>query len=368
MYKDILKTRWCGTIISMKSSRFTTFYIFIFFCFTLLSLQNTATAQTTTTTVPDNAYNQIPETPINIDISPENPGPNQYVSVYITSYGTDLNGANIIWRINGQTRKSGTGERNFSFTTGNVDSTTRLEIEIETVEGEFITKNIAIKPAGVDLVWQTDGFVPPFYKGKTMFSHQNKISFIALPHLTASNGVEISPSNLIYKWTRNGTVVEQSSGYGKNVFYMTGSIISRPVDIQVEVTSPNSTSVGSARAFVEPIEPSVIFYRKNPLYGVEFQKALTSTVDLSDSREITIVGVPLFFGVTNAFSSELSYKWLINGSQIDGDYSQNTRVFRQVEGTKGVSKISLQIEDSNKILQSASSNFSLMFGSGNTNQ
>ena len=334
----------------MKSSLFISFIIVLFLSAGVFF----------TTTYAQSA--QVPQDDIVLTIIPENPGPNQTVSASVVSYSTDINAATITWKINGKTQKSGVGQKTFQFITGNVNNSTTLDIIVETKEGQVITKTLNIKPVSVDLIWQSDGLVPPFYKGRILFSHQNKITFIALPHITGSSGTEISAKNLIYKWTRNGTVMDSDSGYGKNTYTMTGSLISRPLDIEVEVTGTNTSVVGRAQTSVEPIDPSIILYRENPLYGIEFQKALIDTVELKDSKEIAIVSMPFFFGVSNYYSGELLYKWSVNGVPIDADRTQTTRVFRQKEGASGVSNISLEIENRNKILQLASSRFNLSFG------
>lgn len=346
VHKDIVKRGQYGTIIWMRYSIF----VLLFVC----SLGFSATT-----------HAQVPSTltaQIDVNMVPENPGPNQMVNVSLVSYSTDINTASITWRVNGGTQKSGVGQKTFSFTTGNTNTTTTLGITIVTKEGETVTKTFSIKPAGVDLIWQTDGFVPPFYKGKTLFSYQNRITFIALPHMTSGNGAEISAKNLIYKWTKDGTVINTASGLGNSTYTFVGSLISRPLDIEVEVTSPNQNGVGTAEVVVSPVDPSVVFYKKNPLYGIEFQKALTGTVGLTDSKELAVFGAPFFFGTLSANAPELLYKWSVNGSSIDSDTSQTTRVFRQLEGTSGTSNISLQIENSRKILQLANGNFNLMFG------
>jgi hypothetical protein len=308
------------------------------------------------------------QTPVSVDITPENPGPNQTVSVVIDSYATDLNAATITWKINGKTVKSGNGLKTFSFTTGNMNVNTELDIVINTKEGENIEKTYNIKPTSVDLIWQTDGYTPPFYKGKTLFGHQNKIQFIALPHIIGSNGQEIAAKNLIYKWTRNGTVVGDFSGYGRNTYTMIASIISRPLDIEVEVTSPDSNGVGYAETVANPIEPMIVMYEKSPLYGIQFQKALTNTVELNNSKEIAVIASPFFFGVTNAQNQNLQYKWAINGVSINNGTDPTIRVFRQKEGTVGTSYISLSIENADKILQYSSNGFNLKFGTPNTTE
>ncbi|MBA3733103.1 hypothetical protein H0W91_01870 [Patescibacteria group bacterium] len=299
---------------------------------------------------------------IEVTISPENPGPNQSVYASVVSYSTNINTANITWKINGKTSLKGIGEKTFQFVTGDLNKLTTLEIDVITNEGDKIVKIISFKPVAVDLTWQTTGLTPPFFKGRTLFSHENKITFIAVPHMIGTNGREVSPNNLVYKWKLNGSVMDSDSGYGKSTYNMTGSIISRPLQVEVEVTSANTAGVGYAETVVNPIDPTVVLYRKSPLYGIEFQKALIGTVSMNDSKEASIIGMPYFFGVSSPYSPQLSYKWSINGISIDNDTTQTTRVFRQIEGTNGTSNISLSIENSYKILQVSRSEFDLTFG------
>ena len=306
--------------------------------------------------------NALPQTTINIEMSPDNPGPNEEVYVSLVSYITNINAANIVWKINGKTQKSGTGEKSFSFKTGEMNTTTTLEILIETQEGETIQKTFVIKPISVDLIWESEGLVPPFYKGKSLLSHQNKVTLIAIPHITSTNGTEIGIKNLMYTWKRNGTVIDTASGFGKNAYSFISPLISRPIDIAVEITTLDDSGVGYANLNLVPSEPLVVFYEKNPIYGIEFQKTLSGAKELKNSKEITVVGIPLFFGTTNLNSSDLSYKWSVNGSQINNDPRQAIQVFRQQEGVSGISNISLSIENGKKILQYASNNFSLILG------
>ena len=311
-------------------------------------------------------FNAVPQDDISVTMIPENPGPNQQVSVSIVSYSTDINAATVTWKINGKTIQTGKGLKNFSFTTGNMNVTTTLDIIVLTAEGQTIDKTLSVEPSSVDLLWQTTGYTPPFYKGKPMYSYQNLITFIAVPHLTNGSGVEIGAKNLIYKWTINGSVDAADSGAGVNTYSLIGSIIARPLDVQVEVTSPNTAGVGDAEVVATPIDPQVVMYENNPIYGIQFQNVLQNNVTLNGSKEITIVGVPFFFGVTNDIAPELTYKWEINGSQIQDGGHQTSQVFQQTDGTSGASNISLDVEDSAKILQSASNNFNLEFGNNVT--
>ena len=304
----------------------------------------------------------LPATEINVDLSPKIPGPNQLVNVSLTSYNTTLDAATITWKIDGEIRKTGIGQKKFSFTTRDMNTLTTLSLVVSTQEGETIEKRVEIQPASVDLIWQSDSYVPPFYKGKALFSLQNRITFIALPHMTGPGGDEINPKNLIYKWTKNGTVQEESSGFAKNTYAFTPTVLSRPLTVSVEVTSPDSPGVGEARILATPGNPQIVLYKKNPLYGIEFQRALSGTVDMGSEKEIAVIGVPFFFGTTYSSDPDLSYNWSINRNAINDGLKTTTRIFRQKEGASGRSNISLSIENGKKILQVASGELYLEFG------
>ncbi len=333
----------------MKYSLNTLYFVILLSCFFVYSSR--VDAQLAGTSQSD----------INIQMVPQNPGPNEPVSVTLSSYSTNINSATITWSVNGKVIKKGVGEKTFEFTSGDTNTTTTLNIIVRTIDGDVIQNTLKIKPSSVDLLWESQSFVPPFYRGKSLFSHQNSITFIAVPHITSGSGVEIGAQNLLYTWKINGVVKENESGYGKNTYNLVGSLISRPFKTEVSVSSPTSGASGYAMTIVNPIEPFVVFYKKDPLYGIEFQNALYGT-ELLDSKEITVIGMPFFFGTADP-RSNLLYKWSINGAPIDGDTLQTTRVFRQTEGASGTSKISLSIEHASKILQVASASFNLMFGS-----
>ncbi|MFZ2522014.1 MAG: hypothetical protein WAX44_01910 [Minisyncoccia bacterium] len=299
---------------------------------------------------------------VNMEVIPLSPRAYQTVRVTLTNYIKDLDSSTITWQVNGRTEASGKGIKNFSFTVGGISQTTTLEIIVVFNNGSVERKKINIKPSDVDLIWQSESFVPPFYKGKRMFSHENRLSIIAFPHMTNENGVEINPKSLVYKWSKSENVVSEASGYGKNIYTFNGPLISRSQNITVEVTSPDNPGLRAfARFDLPPVEPELIFYRKNPLYGIELQRALAGEVELKDSKEIVVIGMPYYFGVLNSFSSDLLYKWAINGVQV-AESSGNIQTFRQKEGVSGTANISLSIENTEKILQYASTKFNLKFG------
>ncbi len=308
--------------------------------------------------------NPLTDNEVVFDMTPENPGPNSSVTIYLNSYSSNINTATVTWKVNGTTRLTGIGEKSFTFSTGNAGTVTRVDISVVTSDGITVDKMFSIRPSSIDLIWEADGNVPPFYKGKALFSHQNRIKFVAMPHITGSNGQEISARTLVYTWVVNGTVMDKDSGYGRNSFSMNSPLISRALNVRVTASTPDGNSSAYTATTASQIEPSILMYRKDPLYGIEFQEALSGISVMKDSQEVTIVGIPLFFNKIGG----LSYTWSINGNRIDSDTTTTSRVFKRLPGVSGESTISLAITHQSKILQYAKSSFNLMFQDNPTNQ
>ena len=303
---------------------------------------------------------------IAVEFSPSAPGPNQTVKAVASSYSVDLNSSKITWSVNGKTKAGGTGMTGFSFTTGSTGQTTTIDVTISTLNGQIINKTFSIKPADVDLIWQADSYTPPFYEGKALFGHEELLEFVAIPHILNSNGAEIPASQLIYKWTRNDTVLGDFSGYGKNTYTKLDPIISVPVDMQVEVTTQDGTGIADAETIATPVDPQIVFYRRDPLYGIQFQSAAPSSLALT-GNEMEILAAPFYFAKDDITAGNLQYAWSINGQTIDNDLSKTDRVFRPVSGASGTSNISLSVSNPNKILQTANNNFNLSFSSPKQN-
>lgn len=295
-----------------------------------------------------------------IEFAPEIPKANEIVGVFVKSYSTNVDAATFTWKINGKTQKSGVGEKNFTFTMGDYGQKVTVDLTIKTAEGALVQKNYSFMPSSVDLVWQSSGYVPPFYKGKALFAHQNTLSIVAIPHIPNKNGVEMNPKNMIYKWRKNGSVVESASGFGRNVYTLDGSLISRDLNIAVEVVPQDESSVGYSTITIKPTTPTIIFYKKDPLYGIKFQKALGAEEGFGNSNEITLFASPFFFDL-NASEEYISYKWLINGVGISDSVGTRNQTFRQKEGTEGSSNISLVVENGDRLLQYATKNIGLTF-------
>jgi hypothetical protein len=294
---------------------------------------------------------------LGVEIIPHYPKPNEEVFINLSLYTDNLNTASIAWYQDGKQVLSGKGETKYHFTAGPAGKETRIEIRINLLGGTSFTKNVVVNPAGVDLLWEANSYVPPFYKGKALHPMQGILKIVAMPDFVR-NGRRISPQNLIYKWSNGVDVYQNASGYGKNSVIVDGSVLGRREEIAVLVSDPASGLVAQGRVNISPSNPQVVFYENNPYYGHLFDSAILNDFDLKGA-EVQILAVPYYF--TQEGRSSLQYKWRLNGQSLPDLYTSRTAVFKKPENESGRSSISLQVDNINRILQQADSGLSIIF-------
>lgn len=289
-------------------------------------------------------------------LSPSTPKPKQVVDISIDAPGVDLDASNIKWDVNGVNIKSGQGEKNLTITAGDLGQQTNVRATVTSPIGTFTMSEI-INPSEIDVLWQGDTYSPPFYKGRPLWTHQSQITLVAMPHVIIS-GVEKSPSALVYKWTKNGTVLGNISGVGKNSLTLTDSILSKPQTIKVDALTDKNTLLASQTLEITPLSPTLLVYEDSPLYGILFHKEVGSGYAIK-SQEVTFTAFPLFFSTSNRLNSLIQYTWNTNA----GDTEKNNSVtYRVPDGASGSSQVTVRAEHKSNLIQFASKSFLVEFG------
>ena len=204
----------------------------------------------------------------------------------------------------------------------------------------------------VDLLWQGDGYVPPFYKGRVMWSQQSKITLLAIPQDLGN------PADLNYKWVQNGTVLGSLSGVGKNTLTLSDTILSKSQTIRVEIVSEENEALAQAFTTLTPVAPTLLVYENSPLYGLLSYRDLSGTYNLKEP-EVTFEVIPLFFSASDRFSSDLKYIWKTNNQEVE---EKSFVIYRAPENSRGSSSVSINVNHKNKILQTANKRFTVIFG------
>ncbi len=298
-------------------------------------------------------FSAIKESDVVVKLSPQIPGPNESVTITLQSYAIDLNKANISWTVNGKlTPSTEVGGKSIKITTGGVGSTISVVAEIKGTGFENITKNILIRPAEIDLLWEVkDSYVPPFYKGKALPSSESTIKVVAIPNIKTASGTKLKSTDFVFNWKRNFDSVQASSGYGKDSFEFKHSYFNKTENISLVVSGVSLPTGADSQLSLTPGSPKILFYEQSPLYGTQYQKELGQLFTMN-TDETSIVAEPYFFSPKNVIYSDVQFKWNVNGASVSNQSPKNVLPVRK-GGTGGSSKLTITVESITKLFQSA---------------
>lgn len=300
---------------------------------------------------------------VTIDTNISNPGPGQVVEVSIESFSFDLNGSSIVWTVNGKTQSQGVGLKKTSVIAPKLGIKLNVSAIIKGSDGREITKSITIKSSYVDIIWESNGYTPPFFLGKIPYTYQNSIKLIAIPHISKDGIKEIDPKTLVYSWKRSGKYIDNGQGYGKQSIVIEADDLPRPLEVTVDISTREETEHIKSSINIEPSEPSLVFYEDDSLYGILFNKSLTGRIPLKNS-EMKVLAVPFGFNLKNQNNA---YTWSINNIE-QTDLSKNRSIVIRTKGdTSGSSSVNLDMRNLDSILQGAVAGFTVYFNKKQSN-
>lgn len=298
------------------------------------------------------AHAQAPLTQLPDDtqffVRPENPGPNELVGVNIENYSQNLDAIEITWLLDGKVQQKGVGLKTFQFKTKGLGSVSTVKIS-----ASAFSKEISIRPTGLDILWQTNNYVPPFYKGKSLYTYQSLAQVVTMPSFVTSSGAMIDPKTLIYKWSLNGVILGNYSGYGKNVLPTGGWVLAKPLTVDVEVSSKDGIFKKTGSITLFGSLPQILIYENHPLYGIMYNKAISTEFPLKN-KEVSLSVAPYFFNTNKKDNPLLLYKWQMNGQTIPNQTNPYSLVLRKPDGQgNGEAQVGLSIQKTDDTLQYA---------------
>ena len=289
------------------------------------------------------------------------PIPGQEVTIRAESYTVDLSGSTIVWTIDGKEYSRGIGQKSITVIAPPSGKKLTIRITAITADGLPLANNLTLSSGEVDMVIESNGYVPPFFKGKNPLAYQNKIKIVALPHLANASGQAYDPRSLIYEWKRDWKSLPDQSGYGKQVLEIFGDIIPRPYTISVNVSSRDGQAYAERYIAIIPDSPRIIFYRDDPLYGPLYNTAQSSQILLGTAREATILAVPFGFNMPTSGLGDVRFNWSINSASRSEFSSSRSVTLRAPSDAGGTALINLSVQSDTNILQGANRSIRAIF-------
>ncbi len=306
-----------------------------------------------------NTSQAVSPSAISIDVSPANPTPYQNVNITLSSFVANLDSVNIQWIVDGKNVLSGIGKKSLAITAKAANIDTKVEIRILLPDGE-IDKNITIRPGVLLLLWQAnDSYVPPFYKGKALPTPGSEIKVVAMPEVTVA-GKMVSPKTITYVWKQNYNNMQGASGYGKNFFTFVNDYLEGTDNVSVVANTINQQYNAESNININTTNPEISFYKKDLILGTLWENALIDG-HMTTGEEI-IQAEPYFISPKNFRSPDLNFYWAIGNRSVDvPSYIKNLLPVKPQTSTTGNTTIKLEIENTEKIYQTAKKEININF-------
>lgn len=283
---------------------------------------------------------------VSVTMLPSVPKPGDIVSVRVDSYSTDLNKAYVVWKRDGATFAEGFGVVAVSFVAPEAGQRASIEMSAAKSTGGTVSKKITVAPADLDILYEAETYTPPFYRGRAEFTNSSRVRLVAVPRfIDPDTGLEISGDDLVYTWRVDGVVDQSISGYGRRTADVFGELVSRGLEIELEVEAVSSPIRARASILVRDQQPDVAVYEDHPLYGVLFERAVDSSSAYPvSSSEISLLAVPYSMDIRNLADPRAKWSWL--SGEIRGTSAASV-TFRPNEGSVGQADASIRVNHQN---------------------
>lgn len=292
---------------------------------------------------------ELRDADISVVVSPEPPKPNQPTTITLSSFSVNIDTLMIIWKVNGTTKKSGTGAKTFSADSPAIGESTTVTADILS-KGSSIKKTIVLRPAELDMLWEsTDSYVTPFYKGKSLPGSEGGIRIVAIPNTGDS---KTKGDELVYTWRRNFTAAPSLSGYGKQAMTTRLNYLNPVQTIDVSASSVSGSYNAQNQVRISPAQPKILYYKIDPVLGLLTNNIIANGTTISD-LSFELFAAPLFFSTETLNSNELQYKWSVSGKSIPQGSIKNRLTLQFKEKMAGTAQVSTSIESAARIFQQA---------------
>lgn len=298
-------------------------------------------------------------------MTPDSPDADQSVDISLHSFFFDLPTADIKWVIDGNTVGEGTGMTDITTSTGDQGSEHDVVAIVTNTQGATASVNIALIPTSIDLLYDADSYVPPFYPGRALPSSGTTIHIQAVPNFVTPEGKMLSPDTLVYSWSQDGRVLKSSSGVGKSSIEVPAPFPHDATTVRVQAVSADGRMHGEASVRIPTVESSVDLYEDHPLFGIQYFSALGSPAQIPDT-EMTFAVIPFFAPVHSSNDPSLQFDWTVNGTPVPLNASAPSEITIDASNSSGTAWINVAISQISNFFTDLAAQWGIQF-SGDLN-
>ncbi len=297
-----------------------------------------------------------------LSLSPEHPQPGENVRITADSSLIDLSRSDIEWSVDDEIITRSSGQKEASITAGPLGSEARVSVVARSLDGTLASGEAFIRPAEIDILWESSSYVPPFYRGRALPSAGTFVRAHAIVRFKPERETQISGSDIIFTWKRNGSVVQSASGRGRSSALLSAPTLFGVDTIEVNAVTIDGALEGQESVRIPSIEPVLTLYKDHPLFGIMYHQALTDTTFVPDI-EMAFAAVPYFAEAKSPDDPRLIYSWRINGNDVAADESKRSSLTINADKSAGVAQIGISLKHATNWFMQSSGAWEITFGS-----
>lgn len=301
---------------------------------------------------------------LSIRFSPATPGPGEAVTLSVQSSLIDIAQSDILWEANGKKIAQGKGVASAQVVALGLGVETTVAVTVAAQDGTNATAEAVIIPTELDLLVDSDSYIPPFYRGTPRPSAGTNLRLQALPRFKRGSAI-VPASELIYTWRRSGEVLGSISGRGRSSAIISVEHLFGTDVISVEARSADDRLSHISSVSVSAVEPILTLYENHPLYGVLYHRALSSSASL-DGTEATFAAIPFFVQARNIYDQALRFDWRVNSAEIPANPKDPSELTVNAENSTGIAFIQLGVTHATNFFLDAKGAWNVTFSSSLT--
>ena len=298
---------------------------------------------------------------LTLELSPAHSSPGELVRLTARSTLLDLSGTTLAWYENGKKIAGGMGVVEADVVAGALGSEAAVSVEVSQNGVVLITRDARIRPTELDLLWESDSYAPPFFRGRALPSAGTTLRLQAIPRFKRADASFVPASDITFTWRRNGYVVASVSGRGKSQARLPSPALFGTDDVSVEARTPDGAFEGAASVRIPSVEPVLVLYERHPLFGVMYHQALGAR-NILPEIEMSFAAVPYFAEAISP--GGLVYEWRVNGTPVQADASRPNELTLDARNSTGIALLELALTHATNFFLSATGSWSITLSGG----
>lgn len=201
--------------------------------------------------------------------------------------------------------QSGVGQNTLTFTAGTLHTIHNVRLQARLSTGKIITAALLIPVVDVDIVWYTDTYTPPGYRGKALATFSSPVVAAAQAFVPPSFGL------LNYVWTIDDDTPLNGFGIGKNRILV--GFPQSAHSVSVKITDLGGNIEISKDIVVNRTAAEVLFHRvRTGKY--DFETRAETAFEISPAGKFSVTAQPYFFGVQTR--DGLRFRWTFDQNTL----------------------------------------------------